>query len=1285
MPLSSPSPKRARFLARVGLALFVLLLIALVAGALVLRAWLPALSGRKADIEAYLSTISGQQVRFASLTTFWDGIHPGVRVTDVEMRAPVTGALLARVDEVSGTLAWMPVLRGDLVTRSLSVVHPVAGFVRGRGGAIGLAGAEAVAAAPGTSDARPALAWLFAQHDVRVVDGTLTWQDQRAHAPPLDLRYVNIAVRNVGNRHRLEVHAQWPKTLCVRCDFTLELVGDPTDLDHLTGRLTTDVDALDLANLPPIAREHGLRAARGRVSGALSARWDGGELVALRGRVLGTKLSVPYPGLRAPLALRGLSGSIDARRTGGDWDATLRHVEIGVTRAPWKAGTLRLRYGPDGVRLAVDRVEPQEVTAVAALLPSDNAALAALRSTAPRGELSALRVRIDGPLDRPTDFHVQADARKLAMTAYAPFPGIHGFTGHIDVARDGGSLDVDTGALTLTVPGVFPEPLQFKTASGRLLWRKSADGWTVNAERVRVDAAGGQVVGTLALSLPFDKAVSPRLRLDVRGRHIDLARARRFLPLVRLPLHLFRWLDESVVAGRLTQGEVHYDGRVRDFPFVDRPGRYAIAASVEGATFAYLPAWTPMTQVAAHVAVDGARVKVTGEGKLLGLSVSNVVVGTDDWRGDDARLTIQGDVAGPVNDTLKVLAQAPIEDVVLRVPMTAHARGNGDLALTVELPLHHPKAYTLTGHYRVERATLGAGIEGLDARDVNGQVDFTRAGPAAGHVSGRLLGAPFTLTVTSPDQGRSAQWTAHGAIEADALAPVVGSRARAFDGSARVHAVVNTAQGALPRVYVNADLTNAALRLPAPLNKARGEPLAFVAQTQSGAAHRQALAIALGARVRALVMLDSAPSLRVQAASVEIGAGPLATPPASGIFVRTRLPALDLDAWSDWWSIAATPPANVARPAIASAPSLPPVRFVGKVGAFRAGGRDWGALQFALRGDRDQIRGELNGDRLAGHVKLLARGRGQVELDLARLFIPPANALGPAPGGPDTGPDPRAVPELVIKVADFRWGKEALGRLDLWATPMPDGLDIRHLALVRPETNVWLRGRWTDSGAGRTTDVEGEIASKNIGTTLNAFGVPDQVRGGEGKLTVHARWPGGPMSFSLPQAQMDAKASARDGRFLQIRQGAGKLLGLFDIRSVARVLTLDFRSVFGKGFPFDRLNGDMRIDQGKASTGGIRLEGPSADIDIAGSAGLVSEDFDLRVSVTPQLSTGLAVASGLWGGPAAGAAVLLMQKLLHKQIEAGTRMVYLVKGPWDHPDIKRAANGPRDTSAENHR
>jgi uncharacterized protein YhdP len=249
------------------------------------------------------------------------------------------------------------------------------------------------------------------------------------------------------------------------------------------------------------------------------------------------------------------------------------------------------------------------------------------------------------------------------------------------------------------------------------------------------------------------------------------------------------------------------------------------------------------------------------------------------------------------------------------------------------------------------------------------------------------------------------------------------------------------------------------------------------------------------------------------------------------------------------------------------------------------------------------------------------------------------------------------------------------------AGPGESGWQIKRFNLSRPEMKLNVSGNWQFVNNNHASAFVIEFNSADMGKTMEAFGVPDQMSGGEVSVKSHLSWPASPANAQLATLSGGIEVSAKKGRFLQVKQGAGRLFGLLDLSAISRYLTLDFSPVFGKGFIYDRISGEINIEQGNAYTHNFSIRGPATQIDIGGRVGLAAEDYDLAIELEPKLSDTVTLATwGVWG-PQVAAVVLAAQKIFKKQIAAGTRITYVVKGPWDNPAITKLVKNKESKSA----
>ena len=168
-------------------------------------------------------------------------------------------------------------------------------------------------------------------------------------------------------------------------------------------------------------------------------------------------------------------------------------------------------------------------------------------------------------------------------------------------------------------------------------------------------------------------------------------------------------------------------------------------------------------------------------------------------------------------------------------------------------------------------------------------------------------------------------------------------------------------------------------------------------------------------------------------------------------------------------------------------------------------------------------------------------------------------------------------------------------------------------------------------------------------------------------------WPGAPSDFAPASLTGEMGLQMRDGQLVGLEPGAGRLLGLLSVARLPQRLALDFRDFFDKGFAFDRIDGKVRFGAGLARSEGLVIEGPAAQIDIAGSADMVGRRFDQVIEVHPRTGNLLTVAGAIAGGPVGAAVGAMANAVLRKPLGEVSARTYRVTGPWDNPKVEVAA------------
>jgi uncharacterized protein YhdP len=233
--------------------------------------------------------------------------------------------------------------------------------------------------------------------------------------------------------------------------------------------------------------------------------------------------------------------------------------------------------------------------------------------------------------------------------------------------------------------------------------------------------------------------------------------------------------------------------------------------------------------------------------------------------------------------------------------------------------------------------------------------------------------------------------------------------------------------------------------------------------------------------------------------------------------------------------------------------------------------------------------------------------------------------------------------------------------------------------------NVRANGDWRELDGESLSQFELTINDGRLDKLLKAFDYREEISGGDMSGWLRASWRGAPWDFRPERLEGKLYLLIKDGQLLNVKPGAGRVFGLVSLHTLQRRLSLDFSDLVKKGFAFDRIEGHFALDNGDAYTNDLFIEGPAARIDISGRIGLADKDYDELISVAPHLSSSLPLAGAIAGGPAVGAALLVAQRLLGKQLEQATRLgykQYTVTGPWSNPVYTVVELPPADPGKE---
>ncbi len=1236
------------------------------AAILVLRYWiLPDIEGYRDDIAQTLSRGIQQQVSIGGIRANWDGLRPQLALSQVVVH-DVEGRPALELPRVDATLSWRSAVRLQINFHALDIYQPVLTVRRDARGGITVAG---IAMNLNEQGAGGFSRWLLSQRDIEIHDARLVWNDEMRAAPPLELEKLQLRILNNGDRHRVGLRAVPPVALASPLDVRGDLTGEDFQSlsDALTGQLFVQLDHVDIAAWRqwidfPVHFPHGTGALRTWLT--FSRNELTGVIADTQLQNVKTQLGASLP----ELEMRELGGRFSWKRVAGGFEVATNKLTFTTgDKLTLPPVDLLLKLGGAGAEgytrgeFQANALELAPLVQLADRLPLASELRKSLVALAPTGGLYDLALGWSGTWPQLKTYSVRGRFNELSLQQHGALPGFSGFSGNIDGTEKGGTLHVATQRAALDLPNLFRERLLFDTLTGQLAWSQVAGGTELRFSNFAY--ANTDLAGTLFGS--YRTVADGPGAADITG-HLSRGLASRVT--AYMPLTVAKtsrgWLDRAFVAGSSNDVRFRVKGDLREFPFADdRGGVFEVAAKVSGVTLHYGDRWPDINGIEGDFAFRGKRLEMNARQAVIGnVRLSKVRAQILDLVHSGAVLQITGEAEGATADFLAFIERSPVNAMINGFADGMQAQGQGRLGLKLTLPLQAMDKSKVGGSYQFVNNQLvpAPGFPALE--QINGRLEFTESSVRVPGATATFLGGPLSVTAGNQrDAAISIQF--RGRVNADAARRAGGVEwLRYIRGSTDWRGSLTVSNKRVDWV-VDSTLQGLAVNLPAPFTKTAAEMLPLRVERRHTGPQQERIAINAEGLISAVLLRRAEQQeAKIERGTVRFGEGAAPEPDRAGIVVSGAIKTLD---FNDWLAL-------TGESGGGGAINLAAVDL--RIAEMRVFERRFAELAVRATSQGGTLQATVRGRDIEGTLGWRAQGKGRLTARLRRLNLPASESSAVMPATPVAQAGearPPELPALDVVVDELLLAERSLGRLEVQATPQQRDWRIERLTLITPESQFNVEGTWQNWLTQPRVQVNVQLLVNDIGGLLTRLGYPEGVRRGTAKIEGSLAWAGSPQRLDYPTLSGNFVLDAAKGQFVKLEPGIGKLLGILSLQSLPRRITLDFRDIFSEGLAFDEIVGAVKVVQGVASTDNLRITGPAARINMSGQVDLARETQKLRVRVNPQLSDTFSVAGALIGGPIAGLAAFVAQKLLKDPLDQLAGYEYDVTGTWTEPVVTR--------------
>lgn len=860
-----------------------------------------------------------------------------------------------------------------------------------------------------------------------------------------------------------------------------------------------------------------------------------------------------------------------------------------------------------------------------------------------------------------------ANLEQVGFNATHGAPAVRNVSGLISGDLGKGELRLDSKDFMLHLDPIFAKPWQYLQANALLTWTLNKDTFTLIAPYIKVLGEEGKIAADFLIRINLDHSQEDYMDLRVGLTDGDGRFTPKYLPEVLSPA-LTEWLSTAIIKGAVDEGFFQYQGSL-SHDAVAAARNISLFFKVHGAELAFQPGWPHVRNVSGDVFIEDSGVRImASKGQLLDTQVRNVSVSIPHVpSGKVSHLYLDGDFDGGLGDGLKILQEAPIGTA----QTFAGWQGEGSLKGRVDLniPLEKGEEPKILVDFNTDKVRLKLSDPELELTQLKGDFRFDSAKGLSGKgISARVFDRPVTAQIFADGKpGRiSTRVVASGQVGVKKLTdwlkfnqpiPVTGDLP---------YQLQLTLDGADSQLRVSSSLKGAVVDLPAPFGLAANESRASVFRmTLQGAERRYWFDYGDLAN-----LTFAAPDGKFEDGRGELflGDGDPVLPASKGLRIRGVLSELDVAPWQALVErYAGNDPGGSAKQMLNSADF--------KVGKLIAFGTQLDQVRLIMKRHAAAWALQIDSKQAIGAVTLPDAKNAPIVVMMQSIRLPaPDPKVVADENAPDplAAVDPRKIPALDVTIRQLYQGPDLLGAWSLKVRPTSRGITLSSLNLGLKGMLLEGSGGWEGVAGNSKSWYQGRLGGGNLADVLKNWGFAPSVTSQNFHVDIDGNWPGSPAWIGLKRFSGTLDSSFNKGQFVEVDGSAQvlRIFGLLNFNAIGRRLRLDFSDLFGKGLSYDRVKGVLNASSGVYSTSKpILMTGPSTNLELNGTLNMISDQVNAKLLVTLPVTNNLPLAALLVGGPAAGGAMFLLNKLIGDQVSRFASVQYSIQGPWNDPKI----------------
>ncbi|MBV1910380.1 MAG: TIGR02099 family protein, partial [Kangiellaceae bacterium] len=789
---------------------------------------------------------------------------------------------------------------------------------------------------------------------------------------------------------------------------------------------------------------------------------------------------------------------------------------------------------------------------------------------------------------------IQLSFSELNLSGWNNIPALAGVDGTINLSENAGILDLKASKTDIQFGQIFRHTIQVDKLAAQIEWEKdTTDTYRILFNRLSLS---NQDLDLQARGSFFYQDEQPTLSLYTELTNVNATNKSLYLPAAIMTNDLVSYLDESIKSGNLSLVKSTVRGPISSFPFAENEGVFITLGELKDATYQYLPDWPLASHLNAKLRFEGNTMDISSS---KGVSINNDInfaqAIIEDLSLDIPLLELKLDVSSTNNSGRDFLENTPMKDIYNAISDLDYT-GNSRTNIRISVGLDDDAEIKLKGMTQLFETDSVLKTPILNIDNLKGEVNYDQSGITRSELTLNYLEQKIDVVLngSSGKQDSILEIDAKGIIPAHGITHFIGDKWEPFfEGEAAFTSLIRFSPNDKPeatRVFFQSDLYGMELLFPGEFGK-KADAISETFLTLD---------------------IDETSTGELNLSNVKGSWFWRESTAQSGVDTDTALTY-----GGDFF---------INQDLTKSTAQIPGVRVKGKL--IKADLAEWLKFVNSLDNSSDLTQGEsefdlffesieldveeletkiavlnnskitlnkykeqpwnfeLNNSEIQGTFVLNEYLPWQIDLEYLSLNLIDQTIDAKVEQSMETFQlSPLDLHSMDIKCVTCQINGVDYGEVLAEIKSTPNGLTLGGTVRNGSQHDLTISGYWVETIDSLTESNIGiDLETNNVGKLLDNWSIDATVEDSPGRLYANIWWQGAPWDIDYTDLDGDLQLSLGKGYLSEISDGSGRLFSLFNLQSIIRKLTFDFKDVYKKGFFYDSIKGTFTFRDGVVST-----------------------------------------------------------------------------------------------------